>query len=116
MAQPAQNPCRCPEIVNDSDTGKLELLENPQRVSDPLRDSRAIPNTAAVITACPHPFGPDVLVERKCGLHDELLGGEVDKKLSLWQYRACRAPGTTAMRLNLFPEKIYLALSEISAL
>jgi hypothetical protein len=26
------------------------------------------------------------------------------------------APGTTAMRLNLFPEKIYLALSEISAL
>ncbi len=43
----------------------------------------------------------------------EGLCSQVYKELSLWQNRACQAPGTTRSRHRFVPEEIYFAVSKI---
>ena len=41
------------------------------------------------------------------------LRRDVNKELSRWQYRACRAPGTTRSRHRFIAEEIYFAMCKI---
>lgn len=43
-------------------------------------------------------------LHRGIGIAGSTLGSEVNKELSLWQKRACQAPGTTQLCKRIFPE------------
>lgn len=61
------------------------------------------------------PGGKRLIRELRNGflLFRRRAGGQVNNELSLWQYRACRPPGTTRSRHCFIPEEIYFAVSKI---